>query len=235
MDKICRKLCKMADVVVVSVDYRLAPEYRFPTCLDDVEDAYIWLVEHAKSSKLICPHRLIVSGDSAGGNLAAALTVRLLKSKKVASEYLPKYQLLVYPVTDLTFSGESYNTYGQGYGLDASGMTFFRNAYIGENLDKDAFDQVTQNPEASPLFAEDFSIFPPTLLIVAEADPLYDDSMEFGKKLERAGVPVKTVVYPGMVHAFFNFEDIFEHAVTAKEEMVAALKGSGLVGCKASV
>lgn len=225
----------MADVVVVSVDYRLAPEYKFPTCLDDVEDAYIWLVDHAKSSELVCPHRLMVSGDSAGGNLAAALTVRFQNSGKVSAEYLPKYQLLVYPVTDLTFSGESYTTYGTGYGLDESGMTFFRDAYIGENLDKNIFDQITQNPEASPLFAEDFSIFPPTLLILAEADPLYDDSMEFAKKLEAAGIPVKTVVYPGMVHAFFNFDDIFEEAIKAKEELVAALKASGLVGCKCSM
>lgn len=217
----------------MSVDYRLSPEHTFPAHLDDVEDAYIWLIKFANASSLICPKKLSVSGDSAGGNLAAALNVRLRNSGMVVPEYRPKYQLLVYPCLDLTYSLKSHLIFGEGYGLDKKALSFFQKSYLGENLDKNALDRLARNPEVSPLFTEDYSLFPPTLLIVAQADCLFSDSIEYAKGLRAAGVAVRTVVYPGVVHAFFSFEEFFPEASLALQECILALKAAGLTGDQA--
>lgn len=235
VDKICRRLAKRADAAVLSVDYRLSPEHKFPAHLNDVEDAYIWLINFAKTSGVICPKKLSVSGDSAGGNLAAALNVRLRNSGTVVPEYRPKYQLLVYPCLDLSYSLESHAIFREGYGLDTKALTFFQKAYLGENLDSNALYRLAHNPEVSPLFTDDYTLFPPTLLIVARADCLYSDSIEYAERLKAAGIAVRTVAYPGVIHGFFSFEDFFPEATLAIQECVLALKGAGLTGDQAVV
>lgn len=212
-DNVCRSLCKGAACVVVSVDYRLAPENKFPAAVEDCYSATKWVADNAIVFNGD-PSRIAVGGDSAGGNLAAVVS---LMSRDKGSPFLI-YQLLIYPVTNLsTFHTESYRSYAAGYFLTKADMAWFRGLYL--NKKRDAF-----NPQVSPLLAKDLSRSVPALVITCELDVLRDEGESYARRLGEASVKVKLVRYNGMIHAFFNFVGMFDQSRIAMNATCSSLR-----------
>ncbi len=192
-DIIVRALAKIADCIVVSVDYRLAPEHRFPAAVNDCLSAVDWVHQQAATFGAD-PARIAVGGDSAGGNLATvvALLVRDQGGPKLAA------QLLIYPVTRLNCPHEgSMVRNGEGYFLTTDAMVWFEQQYLGEAGDAD-------HPQASPLLARDVSRLPPAFVLTAEFDPLHDQGEAYAQRLSDAGVPCTYRRYDGAIHGFFG-------------------------------
>ncbi len=217
-DATARKLCQRAEVVVVSVDYRLAPEHPFPAASDDAWAALTWVAttigEHGGD-----PTRLAVGGDSAGGNLAALVAVRARDEGGPAL----RHQLLVYPGCDLTFGHRSIDENGEGYFLTRATMEWFVDHYLGS--DREHGDPAS--PAVSPLHVDDLAGVAPAQVLTAEFDPLRDEGDAYAARLAAAGVPVDHVSGPGLIHGFFAMGDISPDAdaaaVAAAERLRAAL------------
>jgi acetyl esterase len=191
-DGMCRHLCAGAGCVVVSVDYRLAAEHKYPAGLDDCVFATRWIAEHAAELEGDAD-RLAVAGDSAGGNLAAAaaLCIRDLAGPRLIG------QLLIYPVTDYHTPGTpSYDENADGYGLTRDTMVWFWDHYLTDPSE-------AANPYVSPLRAHDLANLPPALVVTAEYDPLRDEGEYYAEKLRAAGTPTITSRWDGMNHGFF--------------------------------
>ncbi|MGI6083307.1 MAG: alpha/beta hydrolase [Limnochordia bacterium] len=191
-DHVCRALANAAECAVVSVDYRLAPEHRFPAAADDVYATTCWVAENAASFGGD-GDRIAVGGDSSGGNLAA---VAALMSRDRGKPGIC-YQLLVYPITDYSFDTPSYEEFAEGYFLTRENMMWFWRHYLGDEADG-------RHPYASPLRAADLSGLPPAFVITAECDPLRDEGEAYARRLREAGVEVVLKRYEGMIHAFFG-------------------------------
>lgn len=199
VDAGCQLLADQAQAIVVSVDYRLAPEYPFPTPLYDAYDSLVWVSEHIKAFSGDVK-RLTVAGDSAGGNLA---TVVAYLTTTLGGPAL-QAQALIYPVTNVDFTTESYQLFGENYGLDAQGMQWFSQHYTDEaNF---------TNPLVSPLQLENVRNMPKTIIIAAEADVLYDEGLSYAEKLKAGGVVVEHVTMPGLIHSYFSKMNYFEDA-----------------------
>jgi len=214
-DSVCRSLANGASCIVVSVDYRLAPEHKFPAAVDDAYAATQWV---ADSANLINGDsaRITVGGDSAGGNLAAV--VSLMAQEKGGPCLM--YQVLIYPVTNVSsFDTNSYREHGEGYILTKDSMEYYRGHYIGH-------EEELQNPYASPLLAQELSGLPPALVITAEFDVLTDEAETFANRLKQAGVPVTYTCYEGMIHAFFSLAAVVGRARDAMDEVTAALRSA---------
>ncbi|MSO91542.1 MAG: alpha/beta hydrolase [Acetobacteraceae bacterium] len=212
-DAICRNLCGGSDAVVVSVDYRLAPEHKFPAAPDDCLFATRWIAEHAAELGGDAA-RIVVAGDSAGGNLAAVTALR------IRDEGGPKLagQLLIYPVTDYHAPGTpSYAENAEGYGLSRAGMAWFWHHYLADPKD-------AMHPHASPLRAENLAGLPPTLVYSAEYDVLRDEAEMYAHKLRQAGVAVREQRWEGVNHGFFFWVGIVDTAGVAMDEACAWLK-----------
>ena len=211
-DPFCRALANRADCVVLSVDYRLAPEHPYPAAADDAYAAATWAVEHA-SELDVDPARVAVGGSSAGGNLAAvtALRARERGGPPIAA------QLLHVPVTDHDFTRASYRSYGKGHGLTAAGMKWFWSHYLPTEKRRD-------DPNASPLRAPDVSHLPPAIVVTAECDPLRDEGKAYADRLRDAGVPVTYLEYPGMTHGFMGWASAVPAARRAFDEVGDALR-----------
>lgn len=193
VDKPCRSLANVSRCVVASVNYRLSPETKFPGPVDDCYAATKWLAEHA--AEVGANGRFVaVSGDSAGGNLAAAVA---LMARDRGGPAL-SYQLLIYPVTAPAQGTQSasYQENAEGYLLTKGSMELFWGHYLATADDG-------KNPYASPLFASDLSRLPPAFVVTAEFDPLRDEGLAYAKRLQEAGVPVKSSHYKGLIHGFF--------------------------------
>lgn len=195
VDGTCRSLCAGANVVVVSVDYGLAPEEPFPAAPDDAWAALRWVADHAEDVGGD-PTRLAVGGDSAGGNLAALTALRARDEGGPAL----RHQLLVYPSVDLAMTFPSIKENGQGYFLTEAAMVFFRRNYLG--VDGELGDPMS--PAVSPLRVEDLSGLAPAQVLTAEFDPLVDEGDAYAARLADAGVDVHHVRYDGLVHGFFG-------------------------------
>jgi acetyl esterase len=190
-DAVCRALAEQAGCVVISVDYRLAPEHRFPAAVDDALAAFREV--HARSEELgIDPRRLAVGGDSAGGNLSAVLC----QQQREVGGPMPRFQLLVYPATDLAGFTRSRQLFGHGYFLEESTIQWFLDHYLADR--EQALDV-----RASPLRARDFSALPPALLLVAGFDPLRDEGLAYADALRAAGVTVEVRHDTAMFHGYF--------------------------------
>jgi acetyl esterase len=213
-DVTCRELANAAGCVVVSVDYRLAPESEFPAAADDCYAATRWVADHATSLG-IDPKRLAIGGDSAGGNLAA---VTALRARDQGGPALA-FQLLVYPATDAACDTPSYHDNADGYLLTKDSMAWFWDHYLRNDADR-------ANPHASPLRAESLEGLPPALVITAEFDPLRDEGEAYGKRLRQAGVPVAISRYDGTIHGFFTMTGFLDLARNAVAEAAAALRQS---------
>lgn len=208
----CRSLCNGAGCVVVSVDYRLAPEHKFPAAPEDCYAATQWVAAHAAEINGD-PARLAIGGDSAGGNLTAV--VAQMARDQGGPTLL--FQLLIYPATDFTYTGPSLTENADGYFLTAEDMRWFSGYYLRGPEDR-------TNPLASPLLAADLSNLPPALVITAEFDPLRDEGEAYGQRLKQAGVPTTISRYPGMIHGFFGFP--FDASRRAIAEASQALRGA---------
>ncbi|MGD1069530.1 MAG: alpha/beta hydrolase [Bryobacteraceae bacterium] len=192
-DAVCRALAKESDAVVISVDYRLAPENKFPAGLEDCFAATTWATANAERLGIDKRH-ISVGGDSAGGNLATVVAMRCRDAGVPALSS----QLLIYPVTDLSsFENGSYRESGEGYFLTRATMEWFAGHYLA------SLDQ-SLHPEVSPLLAPDLAGLPPALVITAEFDPLRDEGEAYAERLRQAGVPVTLTRYPGMIHGFVS-------------------------------
>ncbi|KOS64410.1 alpha/beta hydrolase [Lysinibacillus agricola] len=204
----CQLLAEKAQAIVVSVDYRLAPEYPFPTPLYDAYDALEWVYENIQHIGGDAAN-LTVAGDSAGGNLATVVAYLTATLNGPAI----KAQALIYPVVNVDFTTDSYTTYGKHYGLDKEGMQWFAGHYTDRQNYKD--------PLVSPLQIEDLSVLPKTIIIAAEADVLYDEGLAYAQKLTDAGVTVEHVNMTGLIHSYFSKMNFFEEATIETAEKIA--------------
>ena len=196
-DPVCRSLASLARCLVISVEYRLAPEHPFPAALEDCEAAARWVFRHAKSLG-IRTSAIALGGDSAGGNLTAAVALQLRDSAHPP----PAAQLLVSPVTgDPTRNCASYVQYGDGYFLRSVDMLWYWKNYCGRR-------KLLKNPRALPLTSADLSHLPPAIILTAECDPLRDDACRYAERLSQSGVPVFLEQYADAFHGFWNLAGV---------------------------
>ncbi|WP_088035022.1 alpha/beta hydrolase [Evansella clarkii] len=212
VDVPCRLLTNQANCVVVSVDYRMAPEHKFPVPLNDSYAAAKWVVENAASINAD-KDRVAVGGDSAGGNLAAAVSLMA----RDRGEFSIAFQMLIYPVTNHSFATPSYLENGEGYFLTKDSMVWFWNHYLKNEEDG-------KNPYASPLQAEDLSGLPPALVLTAGFDPLRDEGEAYAERLKEAGVEVEVTRYEGMIHGFFWMPGALDEGRKSFGQAAEALK-----------
>ncbi len=189
-DGVCRELASKAGVVVISVDYRLAPEHGFPAAVDDAIAATRSVLDGAESLGL-APAAIAVGGDSAGGNLSAVVAQALRGAPR-----RPAFQLLFYPVTDFTRPGASHRLFADGFMLTKSSMDWFEENYLPVASRRD--------PRASPIFASDLSGLPPALVLTAGFDPLRDEGRAYAEAMRAAGVAVEYTCAEGSMHGFIN-------------------------------
>jgi acetyl esterase len=196
------------------VDYRLAPETKFPGPVEDCYAATQWVAQNAGSIDAEAG-KIAVGGDSAGGNLAAAIS---LMSRDRGGPSLV-FQLLVYPVTDRNFTTKSYIDNAEGYQLTRDGMGWYWDHYLKEDAD-------AANPYAAPLQARNLSGLPPALVITAEYDPLRDEGEAYGQRLEAAGVSTVCTRYDGMIHGFFGMAAAIDKGRQAVEQASSSLQAA---------
>jgi acetyl esterase len=210
-DGSCRAFANRSRCVVISIDYRLAPETKFPGPVEDAYAAVRWVADDAADLR-IDPARIAVGGSSAGGNLAAAaaLVARDRGGPRVA------FQLLTVPVTELSSTAESHREFAQGYGLTSADMTCYGSHYVRTPADADS-------PYASVLRA-DLHGLPPAFVITAECDPLRDDGEAYAETLRKLGIRSSYKRYSGMFHGFMSFPGVLAEASEAFEDAGAALR-----------
>ena len=210
-DAVGRDLCESAGCVVVSVDYRLAPEHRFPAAVDDSYAALEWAASH--KDELGGSGRLAVAGESAGGNLAAVLC---LKARDQAGPPID-FQLLLYPVVDHDLTRPSYADNGTGYILETATMHWFWDHYCPDPASRN-------HPHASPLKAADHAGLPPALVMTAEFDPLRDEGNLYAETLAAAGTRAEAICCEGLVHDFFATAQQFKASRVPFETACTALR-----------
>ncbi len=196
-DGVCRDICKTANCVVVSVDYRMAPEHRFPVAVEDCYAATCWVADNPAVMNV--NGRLAVGGESAGGNLAA---VMCLKARDEAGPDI-HFQLLLYPVVDADMTRQSYVDNAEGYLLETKTMHWFWDYYCPDETKR-------QDPLASPLRAANHANLPPALVVTAEFDPLRDEGELYAATLKAAGTEAQAVRYDGLIHDFFATAQMFQ-------------------------
>jgi acetyl esterase len=196
-DSVCRFITKHAEIMVLSVDYRLAPEHRFPMGLDDCWAAFDYAVTHAR--QLGCDPLLVgIAGESAGGNITAVVSqLAAARARQDADSPTPAFQIPLQPVTDLSKKHPSYKLFGEGFGLTEAQMDWYKNHYL--NSPEEALD-----PRVSPLLAKNVSGLPPALIVLAGFDPLRDEGLLYAQRLQEAGVPVAVRLFPESTHAELN-------------------------------
>lgn len=205
-DEFCRFLAADADLHVISVDYRLAPEHPFPAPLEDLAAAWRWASERYAGP-------LAIGGDSAGGNLAAALALRLRASTRP-----PAFLLLLYPVVDLPDANKSYATAGSAFPIGAADMRWFFDHYVPTSA------RAAAGSDLAPLRAATFDGLPASHVVVAGHDPLHDEGVAYAAALERAGTAVTLVDHPELCHGFLRFTGASAAARRARDEVVAAVR-----------
>jgi acetyl esterase len=209
-DAVCRAMAEAAGCIVISVDYRLAPEHVYPAAVEDAYAATCWAAENA--AELGGSGKLAVTGESAGGNLAAVVC------QKARDENGPKidYQLLAYPVVDHDLTRASYDENGEGYLLEKDTMVWFWDHYCEPGR--------RNEPAASPLKAESLAGLPPAAVLTAEFDPLRDEGAAYAEALTAAGVDAKLICFDGLVHDFLATVELFGCSRAAFNQAVAELK-----------
>ena len=215
----CRYLSTALPAVVVAVDYRLAPEHVYPAAIEDYWAVVCWLAGHAAELGGDA-ERLVVAGDSAGGNmaLAAALRARDAGGPRIRA------QAAAYPATDMTLGygsapGRSYEKYAEGYGLTAATMSWFAETYLPDPADR-------AGPDVSPLLAADLSGLPPAVIATAEYDPLSSEGARYAERLRAAGVPVTYLDGKGLVHGFLYYPRVARACATAREAFADAIRSA---------
>lgn len=216
-DALCRVLANEAGVKVIAVDYRLAPEAKFPAAVEDALGAVKWTEANAMDLD-IDPNRIAVGGDSAGGNLAAVVSILIRDEGQLRL----KFQLLIYPCVDFAAAAPSREAFANGYFLDEPAMAWFARSYANSPEDYNDY-------RLSPLRAASHKNLPPAHIVTAGFDPLRDEGRAYAEKLRAAEVPVTHKEYEGLIHGFANMTAVIEEGRAAVKEMAAALK-AGLAG-----
>ena len=211
-DALARKLALEAGCLGIAIDYRLAPESKYPAAAEDCYAATCWAAAHAAEIGGD-PGRIAIGGDSAGGNLSAVVA----QMARDRSGPALCFELLVYPVTNHDYSTLSYAENADGYFLTRSSMEWFWNHYLSEASEG-------QNAYASPLRADSLAGLPPALVITAEFDPLRDEGEAYAEKLRQAGVPVTCTRYDGQIHGFFSFFQLIDSSKEAVQEAAGCLR-----------
>jgi len=209
-DRPCRALAEDGRCVVIAVDYRLAPEHKFPAAPEDCVAAFRWIANNAASLR-VDPNKIAVGGDSAGGNLAAVVAQQTRKDA-----LRPAFQLLIYPATDFTMSMPSINQMARGTFLEKDTMIWFRAHYLNNEAEQ-------RDPRASPLFG-DVTGLPPAFVSTAGFDPLRDEGKAYADALRAAGVRVQYKCYTSLFHGFFSASGGIEAARSTLVEAAAALR-----------
>lgn len=213
-DDLVRRLCAASGCVFVNVEYRLAPEHKFPAAVEDAYSALNFVF--ARASELGCDAtRIAVAGDSAGANLAA---VACLLSRDRQGPRI-SFQALVYPITDCDFTRPSYRDNAEGYFLTLREMKWFWNHYVSS-------PEQMRDPYASPLLASSHQDLPPAFVLTAEFDPLRDEGEAYAAALQAANVPVTLNRYDGMIHAFIRRVQQFDAALVAIQEVADQIRGA---------
>jgi acetyl esterase len=213
-DVLCRQLCDQAGVAVVSVDYGLGPEQPFPRAVDDCLAATRWVRQEAQALG-VDAQRLAVSGDSAGGNLAAVVALLM----RDAGDHAPLLQLLIYPATDMRAVAPSHTSNGQGYLLTRDSIHYYRGHYISDPA-------LWSDWRASPLLAKDLTRLPPALVLTAGYDPLRDEGRQYADALSAAGNAVQYVCFERQVHGFITMGKVLDEANTAVALCAAVLRSA---------
>jgi acetyl esterase len=212
-DDVCRQICREGGLHVLSVDYRLAPEHKAPAGSDDAFAAFQWALDHAGELGAD-PGRVAVGGDSAGGNLAALVSLRARNE----GSRLPALQLLLYPVTNYSGQTRSQTLFAEGFFLTKNDLQFCGQQFL-DGAQVDAAD-----PRVSPLVAGDFSGLPPALVVTAGFDPLRDEGRQYADAMREAGVTVDYREFGSLVHAFANFFPLGGGSAAAMAETISALR-----------
>jgi acetyl esterase len=213
-DALCRHLANGAGCAVLAVDYRLAPEHKFPAAVEDAWAALEWAAENAAALG-IDRERLAVGGDSAGGNLAAIVS---LMARNRGGPHLC-YQLLLYPALDFGMHFDSYRRFAEGYLLTRATMAWFTDHYLARPAEIDDW-------RASPLRARDMTGLPPALIVTAGYDPLRDEGAAYARRLVESGVSICHRHYSGQLHGFLTMGKVVRAAGPALDEAAAALKAA---------
>jgi len=208
----CRQLANASGHILIWVEYRLAPEHPYPAALDDTLAAWRWVQENYRELG-VDPARISIGGDSAGGNLAAVAALALRGEMGVQ----PWRQLLLYPCLDMSASLASHRKLADGYLLTAPLYAWYRSNYVGASKNSDDW-------RLSPLFAEDLSGLPPTILLYAGFDPLRDEAAAYAMKLTLAGVPVEPLYFADMIHGFLTMGGAIPAAHAAVTRIADAFK-----------
>jgi acetyl esterase len=210
-DGVCREIASTARVIVVSVDYRLAPEHRFPAGVEDAEATTRWLLTDGPAVG-VDSRAIAVGGDSAGGNLAAVVALSLR-----GEERQPVFQLLLYPAIDFTLSQPSHLYFGKGLVLTAASIAWFKQQYLpASGLEKD--------PRVSPIFANDLAALPPALVVTAGFDPLRDEGRAYARRLQASGVKVESVCSQGAVHGFLQMSGAVDESARVMQHAAERLR-----------
>lgn len=199
-DGLFRRLAKFGNFAVVSIDYRLAPEDKFPAAVDDAYTALRWIQTNG-ASKGLNTDKVAIGGDSSGGNLAA---VACLDAKRLGTQQ-PIMQVLLYPTTDSHFTANSHQLFANGFFLTEERMHWYRDLYLNNAGERDS-------ERASPGLAQDLSGLAPALIITAGFDPLRDEAEAYANRLKEASVPVGMIRYEGMVHGFSSLSGLLPEA-----------------------
>ena len=214
-DGVCRLLCRDAGAVVVSVDYRLAPEHHFPAAVEDAYAALRYIADHIDDYGSDVA-RIAVAGDSAGGNLAAVC------AQQAHADGVPlAAQLLIYPPTDAQGDFPSRTENAEGYFMSLADAYWFAEQYVGMSEDEARASGVLADPRFSPLLAESLEGLAPAIVVTAEFDVLRDEGNAYAAALEKAGVPVVHRELPGLIHGFYGM-DGFSPAVAAASAWIGA-------------
>lgn len=211
-DNLCRSLADAFGGVTIAVDYRLAPEHKFPAAAEDAFAAVQWIAANADALG-VSASKLAVGGDSAGGNLAA---VAALMAARAGAPDL-RAQVLIYPAVDMRLNYDSYNRVGDGYTLTAASMLWFRDHYLNNAAEQTDW-------RASPLMANNLAATPPALIVTAGLDPLCDEGEAYANALKQAGVATQFRCYSGQMHGFAGANGIIRQADEAQAEIGAFLK-----------
>ena len=218
-DGVCRELANQSGCVVISVDYRLAPEHPFPAAFNDCVTAFEWAVDQADALG-IDPRKIAVGGDSAGGGLAAVVALNQRQARAAAPATPgPCFQLLIYPVTDKRCVSPSHTTNGQGYLLTTESMHYFRQHYVPNPAD-------WLDWRVSPLLADNHADLPPALVLTAGYDPLRDEGRQYADALSKAGNRCQYVCFERQIHGFLPMNKAIQEANTALTLCAQALKAA---------
>ena len=221
-DVLCRSLCLQAHIVVVSVDYRMGPEHKFPAAYDDTIAVFQWTVNHANRLG-IDPSRIAIGGDSAGGNLSAAACIGLRDLTGQAVQ--PAFQLLIYPATIMWQDTPSYHANGTGYMLTKDSIAYYTENYLRDRSDANDW-------RASPQLASSHAGLPPALVLTAGYDPLRDEGLMYADALSKAGVPTQYICFERQIHGFITMGRVMQEANTAVSLCAQVL--SAQLDCKVS-